>query len=99
MIKFKLIDENDFDKEYIIELNFVNSEDFDNWTSETSQFDDFMLEMEATEAEWSGVHDASGGVDEDNIEYISFYSYEIRDFTSAIDKWKVFFQNNNKLIN
>lgn len=98
MIRFKLEDENNNYKAYSIEIDFEDGEDFDDWTYKSKDFEDFMLEMETGHYKWNGVHDGTGGVDDDNIEYVSFSSYEIQDFNTAIKLWEDFFKKQNKLI-
>jgi len=108
MIKFKLIDENNIDKngwclEYPIILNFENLDDFFNFQYNDKDFEDFMNFMESgknkqNEIPWWGIHDGGAGTDDDGIEYISFSSYEIEDFNTSIEKWKLFFKGKNKLL-
>lgn len=96
MIRFKLEDTEN-EKEYSIELDFKDFEDFDDWADDNPIYDEFMYEMETGHNEWNGVHDGSGGTDDDGIEYISFNSYEIKDFETAIKMWEDFFRKNNLL--
>lgn len=104
MIKFRLTDENAEDngtqESFDIELKFKNGEKFDDWCEEDPDFQDFMDDMESGKNglnPWNGVHDGSGGVDNDGIEYVEFTSYEIEDFYTAIKKWEEFFKQKNKL--
>ena len=98
MIRFKLEDENNNYKQYSIEIDFVDGEEFDDWSYDNKDFEDFMEQMETGHDKWNGVHDGSGGVDNDGVEYVSFSSYEIQDFNTAIKLWEDFFKKQNKLI-
>lgn len=44
--------------------------------------------MECDNYEWCGVHDNRGGVNNDYVEWIGYSSYEIKDFLTALEKWK-----------
>jgi hypothetical protein len=99
MIRFKLEDENNNYKSYSIEIDFEDGEDFDDWTYDNKDFEDFMEQMETGHNNWNGVHDGSGGIDDDGVEYVSFSSYEIQDFNTAIKLWEDFFRKVNKLNN
>lgn len=103
MLRFKLIDENDeFTEEentpYVLDLNFKDDEDFQDWADANPSFDTFMEKMETSNAPWSGVHDGTGGTDDDGVDYIGFSSYEIEDFPKAISMWEDFFRKHGKLI-
>lgn len=104
MIQFKLFDENNEDEngdyiEYSIDIDFEDMEEFDDWSDSSifdknvTKFELFMDDMEIGNAEYCGVHDYCGGAD-----YVGFSSYEIANFPAAIEKWKEFFRNENKLI-
>ena len=97
MIRFKLEDENNNYRSYSIEIDFEDGEDFDDWTYDNKDFVDFMEQMETGHDNWNGVHDGSGGIDDDGVEYVSFSSYEIQDFNTAIKLWKDFFRKVNKV--
>ena len=99
MVRFKLEDENNNYKSYSIEIDFEDGEDFDDWTYDNKDFEDFMEQMETGYDNWNGVHDGSGGIDDDGVEYVSFSSYEIKDFKTAIKLWEDFFRKVNKLNN
>jgi hypothetical protein len=92
MIRFKLEDENNEYKEYSINIDFESVEDFDNFTYEDSDFELFMEKMECGEEDYCGVHDITGGIDEDGIEWVGYQSYEIKNFNKAIQKWEKFFK-------
>jgi antibiotic biosynthesis monooxygenase (ABM) superfamily enzyme len=92
MIRFKLQDENNNYKEYSIDIKFDSIEEFDNWVDSSVSFEEFMDQMETT----IGVHDTTGGVDDDGIEYVGYHSYEIEDFDAAIEMWENFFRIHNK---
>ena len=91
MIRFKLEDENN-NKEYSIDIKFDNIEEFDNWANSSVSFEEFLDQME----EIHGVHDATGGVDDDGVEYVGYSSYEIEDFDTAIEMWENFFRIHKK---
>jgi hypothetical protein len=99
MIRFKLLDENDNYKEYVIELDFENSDDFFDFIDTDEDYDDFMHEMECGHNPWCGVHDGTGGIDKDGTEWDGFHSYEIKDFDAAIERWSNFFKNKKRLLN
>lgn len=96
-MKFKLLDETDNYKEYSFEVD-LSYDEFDDWADGDPDFDDFMEKMECSDASYAGVHDATGGVDEDGSEWIGYNSYEIEDFPLALSMWKEFFKTKN-LIN
>lgn len=96
MIKFKLIDENNADKSYTINIDFIDDVSFDDWCDSNDAFDNFMLEMETGHDKWNGVHDGSSDIDDDGIICIIYSSYEIEDFTTAIEMWKNFFKKHGK---
>jgi hypothetical protein len=98
MINFKLEDENNNYKSYNIEIDFEDVEDFDDWAYDNKDFEDFIEQMETGHDKWNGVHDGSGGINDDGVEYVSFSSYEIQDFNTAIKLWEDFFRKVNKLI-
>ena len=98
MIRFKLQDENHDDKEYVIDLNFKNEDEYLDFMDEDIDFDTFMEKMECGRHKWCGVHDGTGGADDDGVEWFGYHSYEIRDFNAAIEKWKEFFRSKGKLI-
>jgi len=52
-----------------------------------------MDKMECGDEDWCGVHDFCG-----DEHWIGFSSYEIKDFETAITKWKEFFESKNKLV-
>lgn len=98
MIRFKLNDENsDKDYKYSFEIDFENLDEFDEWEY-PSGFELFMEKMECGRDAWCGVHDFGGGRDKDGTEWIGYSSYEIKDFPTALEKWKEFFKSKNKLI-
>lgn len=97
MIRFKLEDENNNYKPYVIEIDFEDGEDFEDWSYDNQDFENFMNDMETGHNKWNGVHDGSGGIDDDGMEYVSFSSYEIQDFHTAIKLWGDFFKAKNKL--
>ena len=99
MIRFKLEDENSENEDYVkcnIELNFKDGMEFDEWC-DNSEFEKFMDQMECGSEPWCGVHDGSGGEDDDGIEYVSYSSYEIQDFDTATEKWREFFKSQGVL--
>ena len=97
MIRFKLHDEHSSKQyEYYFEIDFIDGEDFIEWSDE--DFDMFMEQMECGQYKWCGVHDGTGGIDDDGVEWFGYSSYEIKDFSTALEKWKEFFKIKNKLI-
>jgi len=101
MIRFKLFDETsgiDYDEQkYIINLNFADSDEFNEFAAQESDFDNFMEKMESGDKPWCGVHDFDGSTDDDGIEYVGFSSYEIQDFDTALQKWYNFFDKHKKI--
>jgi len=94
MIKFRLIDENDEDNDsYSFMINFESADDFNDWYCDDAEFEAFMDKMECDNADYAGVHDVSGGLDE-----WAYCSYEIQNFPLAISMWKEFFRSRNLLI-
>ena len=98
MIRFKLQDENDEYKEYSLNLDFSSSDDYYDWEFDEDHFQAFMEKMECDDENYAGVHDGTGGVDEDGVEWIGYHSYEIKDFPLAISMWKDFFKSQKLLI-
>jgi len=98
MLRFKLFDENHRNKEYSIDLNFKDDNEYIDWMASEPSFDAFMKKMETSRAPWAGVHDGTGGNDKDGVEYFGFSSYEIKDFDTAISMWEDFFRKHGKLI-
>ena len=70
MIRFKLEDENNNYKQYSIEIDFVDGEEFDDWSYDNKDFEDFMEQMETGHDKWNGVHEGCGGVDNGGEEYV-----------------------------
>jgi len=90
MIKFRLLDENDDYKEYSINLNFKNFDDFYDWTEENSEeYDEFVENLEFE----YGVHDFDG---EEGV--VGYTSYEIEDFTVVMNEWRNFWNKHNRII-
>ena len=98
MILFKLINENNNDKEYSIKLNFLNSDEYYDFIDEDRDYEIFMEKMECGKDDCCGVHDFSGSVDDVGGEWIGFTSYEIKDFDKAIEKWSKFWNSKEKLV-
>jgi hypothetical protein len=98
MIRFKLLDEKDNYKEYVIELDFVDSDDLLDFMDTDDDYIGFMEQMECGHDSWCGVHDGTGGTDKDGIEWFGFSSYEIEDFNTAIKKWIDFFKKKKRLL-
>lgn len=100
MYRFKLFNEYEEEEyssknKYSIDLDFNTDLEFVNWLDK--DFDDFMCNMETGQGTECGVHDGTGGTDEDGIEWTGYSSYEIKDFDLAIKKWKEFFKEKGKL--
>jgi hypothetical protein len=102
MMQFRLVDENnllengstDFsDDRYSFITKFKNFDEFDEFTCDDPDYELFMDKMECDDEDWCGVHDFCG-----DEHWIGFSSYEIKDFETAITKWKEFFESKNKLV-
>jgi len=92
MIRFKLNDDfYDSNEKYFFDLNFSTRISFYNFMD--NDFINFKKNMDSL----YGKHNYFEGKKSD-IDFIGYFSNEIKDFPTALEKWKEFFKSKNKLI-
>jgi len=90
MIKFKMVDV-DGEKEFSVNLNFQNVEEFDDYSDDDQEFEDLLDKMENGSADYCGALVDADGVDEDGTEWVGYTSVDVENFESALEKFKEYF--------
>lgn len=90
MIKFRIIDEINPNKEYSIPLNFNDVDEWYDWVDEHGdEYDEFVEDLETT----YGVLDFDGEPD-----IVGYTSYEIEDYSTLMQEWFDFWNKHHKTI-
>jgi hypothetical protein len=97
MIKFKMVDE-DGKKEFSIKLSFQSVEEFDDYSDDDQDYEDFLSDMENGSADYCGTLIPIDGVDEDGTEWIGYTSLEVENFEKATEKFKRFFEKDDLVL-